>query len=370
MQYKDNATGTWHTYAVINQLGRAVSSGKTSANINAATGSFGGDGTGDSFQIFDPRTDRFGLTIPHLSLPGALGSYTLNGSIRPTAISGRAFMMGWGAPTSGFAYNAAPNGSSVWFYPGDLTKNLPTSDMRYTDVDGVLRAGDGAYATTTLPDGNPLIPGTAYNTGSQRPIVLNRAFRSVGELGYAFRDLPFKSIDFFTDDSADAALLDIFSVEDAPVLAAKVNLNTATLPVLKALIKGGLKKETDASQLLDADVNGIASSLLTQLAANPMMNRGDLVKYLGSNLTPLLSTSADKSNKTQREAVVRSLAEVTDARTWNLMIDVVAQAGRFSPQAATLDAFTVEGEKRYWLHIALDRFTGKIISSRLEPVYE
>ena len=42
------------------------------------------------------------------------------------------------------------------------------------------------------------------------PIMLNRPFRNVAELGYAFRDLPWKTVDFFTDKSADAGLLDIF----------------------------------------------------------------------------------------------------------------------------------------------------------------
>ena len=45
-------------------------------------------------------------------------------------------------------------------------------------------------------------------------------------------------------------------------------------------------------------------------------------------------------------------------RTWNLFIDVIAQTGRYSPDATSVtevNKFTVEGEKRYWLHIALGR---------------
>ena len=44
--------------------------------------------------------------------------------------------------------------------------------------------------------------------------MLNRPFRNVAELGYAFRDLPWKTLDFFTDKSADAGLLDIFTIND------------------------------------------------------------------------------------------------------------------------------------------------------------
>ncbi len=52
------------------------------------------------------------------------------------------------------------------------------------------------------------------------------------------------------------------------------------------------------------------------------------------------------------------------------MIDVVAQAGRYPPSSTTLTQFVVEGEKRYWLHIAIDRFTGAIIDQQLEAVSE
>jgi hypothetical protein len=59
------------------------------------------------------------------------------------------------------------------------------------------------------------------------------------------------------------------------------------------------------------------------------------------------------------------------------MIDVIAQSGRYPPNAASgpntsnpLANFVVEGEKRYWLHIAIDRFTGQVIDQQLEAVYE
>ena len=45
-------------------------------------------------------------------------------------------------------------------------------------------------------------------------------------------------------------------------------------------------------------------------------------------------------------------------RTWNLFIDVIAQTGRYTPDATDINQankFIVEGEKRYWLHIALGR---------------
>ena len=41
-----------------------------------------------------------------------------------------------------------------------------------------------------------------------------------------------------------------------------------------------------------------------------------------------------------------------------------------SPNAITLNDFIVQGERRYWLHISVDRYTGKIVDQQLEPVYE
>jgi hypothetical protein len=56
---------------------------------------------------------------------------------------------------------------------------------------------------------------------------------------------------------------------------------------------------------------------------------------------------------------------------WNLLIDVVAQTGHSKPNASSLqNDFVVEGEKRYWLHIAIDRFDGTIVGQQLEEVTE
>jgi hypothetical protein len=49
---------------------------------------------------------------------------------------------------------------------------------------------------------------------------------------------------------------------------------------------------------------------------------------------------------------------------------VVAQTGHYAPNATDLPNFVVEGEKRYWLHIAIDRFDGTIVGQQLEEVTE
>ncbi len=86
--------------------------------------------------------------------------------------------------------------------------------------------------------------------------------------------------------------------------------------------------------------------------------------------SPPYVSSPDVGNKAYLEAPMRALSSITNTRTWNLMIDVIAQSGHLTPTATTLDNFVVEGEKRYWLHIAIDRYTGKIVDQQLEPVYE
>ena len=82
------------------------------------------------------------------------------------------------------------------------------------------------------------------------------------------------------------------------------------------------------------------------------------------------ANTISSSSEEAKESVARALAEVTQTRTWGLMIDVIAQSGRYPPSAKDLADFVVEGEKRYWLHIAIDRITGEVIDRQLEAVYE
>ena len=65
------------------------------------------------------------------------------------------------------------------------------------------------------------------------------------------------------------------------------------------------------------------------------------------------------------------MSDARQRRTWNLLIDVIAQSGKYPATAQSLqNDFIVEGEKRYWLHVAIDRFTSEIIDQQLEAVYE
>jgi hypothetical protein len=53
-----------------------------------------------------------------------------------------------------------------------------------------------------------------------------------------------------------------------------------------------------------------------------------------------------------------------------LLIDVIAQSGRYPPNAKSLAGFIVEGEHHYWVHVAIDRLTGQIIDKQIEVVTE
>ena len=49
---------------------------------------------------------------------------------------------------------------------------------------------------------------------------------------------------------------------------------------------------------------------------------------------------------------------------------MVAQTGHYKPNATGLADFVVEGEKRYWMHVAIDRFTGQVTDKQIEEVVE
>jgi hypothetical protein len=71
-----------------------------------------------------------------------------------------------------------------------------------------------------------------------------------------------------------------------------------------------------------------------------------------------------------REAPIRALANVGQTRIWNLMIDVIAQTGRIPSGTVSFNNFQITGEQRYWVHLAIDRYTGKVIDRKVEVVKE
>jgi len=182
-----------------------------------------------------------------------------------------------------------------------------------------------------------------FAEGSESGPILNRRFQSVGELRYAAGT---------TDD-----LLDLFcarkSEEPVRLRAGVVNRNTRNAGAIAAILAGAYKKSSHPSTVLSAGNALAAANLLNGIAQSRGEGLGLLTAPTGDSVL-----------------ISRALADVATARVWNLMIDVIAQSGRFAPGAQHLNEFVVEGESRYWLQIALDRFTGRILDVQSEPVRE
>ena len=281
----------------------------------------------------------------------------------------------------------------------------------YLDPDGLVRPGDGFFRSevnNNTGDGFLLMHASNQPATSEarRPVILNRPFRSVGELGYVYRDVPMKTLDMFSRVSGDAALLDLFSVADEPlVTGGMINPNAAPAAVLHAIVAGTLQNESDTLSgapatptLLGGGDGSEAQAIAKRIAAyvtdmsdparGPLRNISELVTRLGAGggqdgeyqlgfkdiSTDPARNLTTRANKTYVEAPLRALSSISNTRTWNLMIDVIAQTGKF-PRKATGNtglnsSFTVQGERRYWLHVAIDRFTGEVVDQQLEPVYE
>jgi hypothetical protein len=210
--------------------------------------------------------------------------------------------------------------------------------------------------------------------------MMNRPFRSVGEMAYAFRDQPFRTLSFSSADSPDAGLLDLFSVNDytnaSGTRGGVINLNSRQAPALAAVLTNTITQENTPRNnngttpspvpLASPAANNVARSLTLSSISAPVVNRAGLATLI-ANETGL----GPGVPKTQRESIARALGDVDQTRTWNLLLDVIAQSGRFPPNATSLtNGFVVNGEQRYWVHIAIDRFTGQVIDKQIEVVNE
>ncbi|PYI91450.1 MAG: hypothetical protein DME97_14305 [Verrucomicrobia bacterium] len=181
-------------------------------------------------------------------------------------------------------------------------------------------------------------------------------------MGYAYRNAA-TPLDFLTTASTDAPLLDQFTFNTASIRAGTISLNTGNIAVITALLTGATTTEpaTIASR---TNAYHSAQSIVTEINRLNAIGRADVTRLAGAAGT--FFGASDEA----RKAGVRSLAALGQTRTWNLLIDVVAQSGRYPPGATNLNQFVVQGEKRYWLHVAIDRFTGEVIDQQLEAVYE
>jgi hypothetical protein len=448
MEYYSSVNNQWYPYAVARDLTAYMYSADAGPFASVPPKDPFHGHIGSSIHI-DPRTDRFGMfgnfsnsgltagvqydpftsqTLLHCS-----GSPPSNGSADPRFVGQHLFFTvntantnGGSIDTAGGAFHLQPleditntgDISTQGLYLETIADNVgpsfpdnsSVSLNYYYDPDGTVRPGAGAYRTpaSNMLDGNPMamaqfgaantFPGSppsppyTMQTSSEppissQPIVLDRPFRSVAELGYVFRDVPWKDIDLFTTASGDAALLDAFSITDttpavtsgsAPLVAGKINLNSQNAVVLQALLMGAIKDDSSTGStnlITQADAAALAKLLIartsgTAAGLGPLTNKADLTLKFAGDLTGASASTPDWIVKARREAAIRALSDAGTVRTWNLLIDVVVQAGKYSSTAQSGSQFVVEGEKHCWLHVALDRFTGQVVDEFLEPVYD
>lgn len=358
-----------------------------------------------------------------------------------------------------------PGGTSSVVRPGMFVQNNPNittasgkrfandlnppsfTQQYFADPDGVVRRGmsafitfsnsvsyaPAAYPSSSYPSGIPLLP--AYGFDSQghasaissgntdaneylgRPVILNRPFRSIAELGAVFSGTPWRNLDCSTPESGGAALLDVFCINDTTdslgLTAGMVNLNTRQIPVLQAILAGAYKEEFNVSNSLVNSpmttnlANTVAQALTTRTQATnapagPFVNISDLVgkwytntainsstngslSYAGfsddqssaitNDLSAVLSNTVlgtDPEIRVQRlrDATIRALSSSGQTRVWNLLIDLVVQPGRYPKSATGFNNFVVDGEVHYWIHLSIDRLTGQLLDRRVETVKE
>lgn len=424
LEYQDPGSGTWIAYQQFktnNPIGMTQGvyySTPGTLSSKAALDFFGHFGGG---LTWDPRSTRWSMITD---------AWVSKGGYRPGAPDLTAFL----DPDRTICESVRPFAENVtishgsesnaagWygagFYAGSVCQNISGATHYYKDGDGIVRRGMAGYVTDFNEPANGLFnpksglstvglplaevysgPGPYSAAGTyngadnmqNRPVMLNRPFLSVTELGYVNRDTPWKNLDFFMPESGDSALLDGFCVgEDANpsgVVAGKVDLNTRQAMVIKAILAKAYRDEAGGLTVLDGATEGapLAKALVNRTATKPLSNLADLVGryeagFSNANKQPYDGFSADLGIYTGapgnniiqrfRETAMRALSSNGMVGTWNLMIDVVAQTGRYPASASNLSNFMVEGEQRYWIHVAIDRQSGKIIDQQIEQVSE
>jgi Tfp pilus assembly protein PilX len=277
------------------------------------------------------------------------------------------------------AATISPIVTNIAIDPSITTGNLAGISLITKDPRTLREAGSTtnvagiAALTTSLPRSMSYpypnaITDTNYTAPSDR-------INSVGELGYVFREIPWRTIDFVSGSpsanpsspSSDYALLDVFSAYPTPpsgVRAGVINLNTRQSCVLASMLSGSPLDEAISGSITSQQATEIAQQMVSMTSTNAWTNRSQLVDLAFTNTT----LGTEKQNK---ESIVRALGEVGQTRTWNILIDVVAQTGRFSSgegSSPTGSQFIVGGENRIWVSTAIDRFTGRVIDRKVEQV--
>ena len=302
------------------------------------------------FPSLDPRTARFGVWGNAGKQSLVTTDYT-SGVLTTLETSTGVFEKITALPPQGVRFASSPL-ANLYLYA-----NNADAAVHYTDLDSLQRRGDvlTSGATTAMLPANSV----------ERPRILNRPFQSVAELGQVFRDQPWKTLNFTNADSADAGILDVFTLHESGMEAGKTSLNTRQSPILTATLSQATKRLDGTSVITSTERNNIVTALFTLTSAQPMIGKTELLTRLAAD-----PSVTGLGNKEARELVMRAFSDACQTRTWNLLIDVIAQSGKYAPGETNLTKFVVEGEQRYWVHVAIDRFTGQVLDKQIEVVNE
>ena len=333
------------------------------------------------FVTLDPRTLRFGVwgnaynqSVDTADLTaGTQTTLELSTSAAPSPYEQITAL-----PPQGSIFTPSPSPSptpTLYLYANNSDQNV-----HYADLDQVQRLGDAT--SSSVPNEMQLTAGAALD----RPLVLagafqNGVFQSVAELGHVYRDQPWKTLSFAiaaptaspypTPRSADAGLLDVFTLHECSMEAGKTSLNTKQSLVLKAILGQGTSGGTitrlndSTTRITSTQRDAIVTALTNLTTSQSMVNKAELVTRFSND-----PSVTGLGNKEARECVLRAFSDAGQTRTWNLLIDLIAQSGRYPPNANSLAGFNVDGEVHYWVHVAIDRFTGQVLDKQIEVVNE
>jgi len=327
----------------------------------------------------DPRTSRGGVAYGKVSSAKAS---TLNNHFIPGTQVSTFYHVFY--PQRDVPYAADPDGT---LRPDDLRIGSYGENKRKYMINGLgnYLMKDGA-ALTDLPN-------------EDRNRMLHRPYRTVAEMGVVFRDQPWKTLNFATmapkfwdgtndipvsnpaSMSGDYALLDYFTISEQNekgLVAGRLNLNTGELAsqLIDNQLQGTSLLVGRAGETIDEPAAGILryqfidamgqTAKLYSVAEMPgtiKFAAFEAASYKGPKFT---------SSKQGLEAFARAVGTAGQVRTWVVFVDVISQVGRLTPSGSSdLEKdFTIQGEFRYWAHLAIDRFTGRVVDSQIEAYQE
>jgi hypothetical protein len=181
--------------------------------------------------------------------------------------------------------------------------------------------------------------------------------------------MPWKTLDFYTTNSADMALLDLFeSYEHPPVVAGKISWNTPYPEIWKSLLVGANRAylAEDPMTISNDDASKIAVKIsqICTGSENPPVSRSDFAR----SMTSTEVSSLWPAFKHHRESIIRQIAEVGQSTTMNLMMDLVVEDGKQRMGVGQKIEFKTQGRRRYWVFMAIDRLTFEILEMKIEEI--